>query len=49
MRTPGDHGASAVEFGLLLAALGAGIVGAVSMAGSGVQNMLTAAVAAITG
>ena len=49
MRTPQDHGASVVEFGLLLAALAAGIAGAVSVAGGGVQNVLSAAVTAITG
>jgi Flp pilus assembly pilin Flp len=49
MRTPADRGASAVEFGLLVAALAVGIVGAVSVAGAGVQNVLAAAITAITG
>jgi Flp pilus assembly pilin Flp len=49
MRTPVDRGASAVEFCLLLAALAAGIVGAVSVAGSGVQNVLNSAIVTIGG
>ncbi|HEY6795359.1 MAG TPA: hypothetical protein VI248_11835 [Kineosporiaceae bacterium] len=49
MRTPFDRGASVVEFCLLLAALAAGIVGAVTVAGGGVQSMLNAAVTAIGG
>jgi Flp pilus assembly pilin Flp len=49
MRKRADRGAEIVEFGLLLAALAVGIVGAASLAGAGLQGVLTAAVAAITG
>ena len=49
MRQRSDRGASAVEFGLLVAALAVGIVGAASIAGRGVGNLLSAAAAVIGG
>jgi Flp pilus assembly pilin Flp len=49
MRTSADRGASAVEFGLLLAALAVGIIGAASLVGSLVNGILASAVSALTG
>jgi len=49
MRSGADRGASAVEFGLLLAALAVCIVGAVSVAGQGLQSLFSAAALAVGG
>jgi Flp pilus assembly pilin Flp len=49
MRTEADRGSSAVEFGLLLAALAMCIVGAASVAGRGLQSLFTDAMAMIVG
>lgn len=49
MGSRADRGANVVEFGLLLAALAVGIVGAASLAGSAVHGVLATAVSAIVG
>ena len=49
MRDRVDRGASVVEFGLLVALLAVVIVGAASVAGGAVGEMLSTAVSAVTG
>jgi len=49
MRTGSDRGATAVEFGLLVAALAVCIIGAVSVAGQGLSTVLSNAVSVFGG